>query len=173
MTKRHPRITPKGVTVFTKILWATDGSEAADLALPLVKELAAVHGAQVVVFHSDLRMVGPRAYGYPVHVDEDELKEKIRGQAEELGEAGIEASFDISAGTTLGGAAHHIADAAQRCGAGLIVVGSRGHTPLGGLLLGSVTQRLLHVASCPVMVVPVEVTAPAVAATTTSAHVKA
>jgi nucleotide-binding universal stress UspA family protein len=35
-----------------------------------------------------------------------------------------------------------------------IVVGTRGHTPIAGLLVGSVTQRLLHIAPCPVIVVP-------------------
>jgi nucleotide-binding universal stress UspA family protein len=143
--------------MFKKILWATDGSEAADLALPVVKELAAIDGGQVVVFHSDVRMVGPHSYGYPAHVNESELKEKIRQQAEDLGDAGIDAAVDIVATNTIGGAAHDIADAAARHEADVILVGSRGHTPIAGLLLGSVTQRLLHLASCPVMVVPAEV----------------
>jgi nucleotide-binding universal stress UspA family protein len=39
-------------------------------------------------------------------------------------------------------------------GADVVVVGTRGHTAIGGLLLGSVTQRLLHVAPCPVLAVP-------------------
>ena len=42
----------------------------------------------------------------------------------------------------------------------MIVVGTRGHTAIGGLLLGSVTQRLLHIGTCPVLAVPaVRVTA--------------
>lgn len=140
--------------MFKKILWATDGSEAADLALPVVKELAAISGGRVVVFHSDLRMVGPHSYGYPAHFDESELKEKVRRQAEELVDAGLDATVDIVAANTLSGAAHDIAAAAERHGTDAIVVGSRGHTAIGGLLLGSVTQRLLHLAKCPVMVVP-------------------
>jgi nucleotide-binding universal stress UspA family protein len=38
--------------------------------------------------------------------------------------------------------------------ADLIIVGTRGHTALGGLMLGSVTQRLLHIGKCPVLAIP-------------------
>ena len=38
----------------------------------------------------------------------------------------------------------------------MIVVGTRGRTALSGLLLGGVTQRLLHIAPCPVLAVPPE-----------------
>jgi len=34
------------------------------------------------------------------------------------------------------------------------VTGTRGHTALAGVIVGSVAQRLLHVAPCPVLVVP-------------------
>jgi nucleotide-binding universal stress UspA family protein len=50
--------------------------------------------------------------------------------------------------------AHAIADAAREVGADLIVVGTRGDGAVAGLVLGSVTLRLLHVAPCPVLAVP-------------------
>jgi nucleotide-binding universal stress UspA family protein len=159
--------------MFKRILWATDGSDAADLALPVVKDLATVHEAGIVVFHSDLRMVGPQSFGYPVHIDEGELKDKITHQSEQLREAGFDTELDMVSANTIAGAAHDIAQAAERNSADLIVVGSRGHTRLGGLLLGSVTQRLLHIAGCPVMVVPVEVEAAAAATASASADVEA
>lgn len=52
--------------------------------------------------------------------------------------------------------AHEIADLAREAAADLIVVSTRGQSAISGLLLGSVTQRLLHVAPCPALVVPPE-----------------
>ena len=54
----------------------------------------------------------------------------------------------------LGGPAHSIDEIADEVGADLIVVGTRGHSPVAGLLLGSVTQRLLHIASQPILAIP-------------------
>ena len=54
----------------------------------------------------------------------------------------------------LGGPRPAIVEIAEEANADLIVAGTRGHSPLAGLLLGSVTQRLLHIARCPVLVAP-------------------
>jgi len=44
-----------------------------------------------------------------------------------------------------------LVDASRR--ADLLVVGARGHSPLGGVLLGSVSHGVIHHAACPVAVV--------------------
>jgi nucleotide-binding universal stress UspA family protein len=138
--------------MFKKILWATDGSESADRALAYAKTLAARDGATLVVVHSVEHIVGPRAGGFPVHADEEELKAKVKRQVEELAADGVDVTSKVVGGSS--GAAHMIADVAGDVGADLIVVGTRGHTPIAGLMLGGVTQRLLHIASCPVLAVP-------------------
>ena len=94
-----------------------------------------------------------RGGGYPVQVDEEEVERKIQNQVKDLKDAGLDASYE-QMGATAGGAAHAIADAAKDSGADLIVVGTRGQGPITGLLLGSVTNRLLHISSCPVLAVP-------------------
>lgn len=53
-----------------------------------------------------------------------------------------------------------IADYATEAGAGLVVVGARGQSPLSRLLLGSTTWRLLRVSRHPVLVVRGEPVAP-------------
>ena len=67
---------------------------------------------------------------------------------------GVDAEFKLTGGPSLEGAAHMIAKVARETEADLIVAGTRGHTPLAGLLVGAVTQRLLHIAPCPVMAIP-------------------
>ena len=140
--------------MFKTIVWATDGSENADEALSYAKELASLGGGTLVVAHCIETFVGSRAAGLPVHVDEEELKDKVERQVGELRDEGIDVRAEI-APLRPPGIAQMVADVARDANADVIVAGTRGHTPLGGLLLGSVTQRLLHVAPCPVLTVPV------------------
>jgi nucleotide-binding universal stress UspA family protein len=147
--------------MFETIVWATDGSSSADAALPFAKALAVAERGKLVAVFVEEQFVG-RASPYPVLADVGELKAKIHGQVEEARKEGVDASFTIVPG--LGpGTARLIADTARELGADAIVVGTRGHGPVVGLLLGSVTQRLLHLATCPVLVIPTH-EAPAAAA---------
>ncbi len=51
-------------------------------------------------------------------------------------------------------AARMIADFAEEAGADAIVIGTRGHSAVANLVVGSVTHRLLHLAHCPVLAIP-------------------
>jgi nucleotide-binding universal stress UspA family protein len=138
--------------MFTTIIWATDGSENADRALAFAKELAQESGCKLVAVHSKELMIG-RAGGFPLRADEEDVETKVARQVEELTDVGIDARSVFAAGRA-GHAAHTIAEVAESFGADLIVVGTRGQTAFAGLMLGSVAQRLLHLASCPVLAVP-------------------
>lgn len=144
--------------MFDTVVWATDGSEAADRALPFAKRLLSPKGRLVVVHVREL-LVG-RAGGQPVFADEEEVEARIRAQVEELRHEGFDVTlkfhttFDVNA-------ARSIASEANSFGAGAIVVATRGRSPLVGAFLGSVAQTLLHEAACPVLAIPPHVGAPA------------
>ena len=54
----------------------------------------------------------------------------------------------------LAGAADEICNFAKKEKCDVIIMGSRGHTVLGSLFVGSVAQRVLLLSSCPVLIVP-------------------
>ena len=138
--------------MFTTIVWATDGSPSADHALPYAKALAAVKNGKLLAVHADENSVWP-ACAYPVLADEDAITAKIRDQVVEIREEGLDASVSIVPAAAPG-AAHMIAEVARKVGADAIVAGTHGHGVVVGLLVGGVTERLLHIAPCPVLVVP-------------------
>jgi nucleotide-binding universal stress UspA family protein len=139
--------------VFNTIVLALDGSEGSRQAIPVAATLAQQDGARVVIAHVEQDVVGKG--GGPIPATEDEIQAEIRKQADELSKDGIETGVKMR-NVMLGGPAHAIAEIADEEDADLIVAGTRGHTAIGGLLLGSVTQRLLHIARCPVLVVPAD-----------------
>jgi nucleotide-binding universal stress UspA family protein len=137
--------------MFETIVWATDGSELADRALPLVTELARVHGAKIVAVHANEVLAG-RFGGAPMLADEDELRVKIKQQVADLRADGLAAELEIATGGRQS-PADLIAETAAEVDADLIVVGSHGRGAAATALLGSVAKGLLHVAPCPVLAV--------------------
>ncbi len=140
--------------MFKKVVCATDGSAGADLGLPYARRLTADADGELVIVHC-VEYQASAASSKPLHEhgDENEIEAKIKRQVADLVDQGAKATLQMVA-TSPSGAAHTIADVARDERADVIVVGTRGHTALAGLLVGSVTQRLLHIASCPVLVVP-------------------
>lgn len=66
--------------------------------------------------------------------------------------AALPASLTVEANTLAGDPVELIAGATDRLD--LLVCGSRGHGPVGEVLLGSVSSEVVEVARCPVLVVP-------------------
>jgi nucleotide-binding universal stress UspA family protein len=137
--------------MFKTIVWATDGSELADVALDTVRELARQDGSRIVAVHANELLRG-RFGGAPVFADEPDLEEKVRAQVEELRSVGLDATLEIRSGSK--DVATLIADAARDVDADLIVVATHGRGGVTAALMGSVARALCHTAGRPLLVVP-------------------
>jgi nucleotide-binding universal stress UspA family protein len=137
--------------MFETVIWATDGSHNADIALAAAKPLIRENAASLLVVHIVQRFATEG--GLAVHADEDKVRAKLERLVEELSAEGLAVTLELV--DHIGPQpAHEIADAARQAGADLIVMGTRGRAAIPGLLVGSVTLRLLHIAPCPVLAVP-------------------
>jgi nucleotide-binding universal stress UspA family protein len=140
--------------MFTDIVWATDGSEHADRALGHAVQIARSDHAELHVVHVIEKLVSPKLAGQDMFLSEDQTDAKIRAQAAQIEiDHGIKTTVRMSTGTA-GHAAGPIARIAEDIGADLIVIGTRGRSAVAGLMLGGVTQRLLHESPCPILAVP-------------------
>lgn len=140
------------------ILLATDGSPSADRALGIAADLAKALGARLVILvvdqgivDADVRLFSAAeraAVGDILETEGHKLLESARSVAISCGVAAPETRY------TSGDPAAVILATAEELNANLIVVGKRGRGKLAGLLLGSVSQKLVSLASAPVVVVP-------------------
>jgi nucleotide-binding universal stress UspA family protein len=137
--------------MFDTVVLALDGSESSDRALECATALAKQHSSSVRVVHVVELSVGRGGGRAPLN--ETDIQAKVEAQVKALTASGVKAEFEMHT-VPAGGPAHVIADVAEAAKADLIVTGTRGHTAVVGMLLGSVPQRLLHLAHCPVLVVP-------------------
>ncbi len=137
--------------MFKTIVLALDGSDGAKKAIPVAAELAEKEKANIVIAHVTEYLAAKS--GELPRVDEDQVRAEIQEEAKELSDRGIDTKVEL-ADVTAGGPAHAIVDIADRNDGDLIVTGTRGHSSIAGLLLGSVTHRLLHIAKRPVLAVP-------------------
>jgi nucleotide-binding universal stress UspA family protein len=139
------------------IMVATDGSSAADRAVDFAAELAKATGGtlHIVTIAGGLSGDAMRRLAQAEGHVGDSLEAlsiqtlmQARGRVQRVGVVAI----DIETGW--GDPAEAIIEISQRKGVDVIVLGRRGRGRLAGLLLGSVSQKLVSLAPCAVVVVP-------------------
>jgi nucleotide-binding universal stress UspA family protein len=137
--------------MFEKILVALDESDHSKKALATAGDLAEVFKGEVRVLHVrevPLGMGGPLTEIEPSKKAQTYVDETVKS----LTDRGITASGDVR-NSHNGRIAAEIVDESRSFGASVIVIGSKGVTALEGLILGSVTHKILHLSTLPVVVV--------------------
>ncbi len=145
------------------ILIATDGSEPSLAAARYIRTLVNPQAVGKVTVLAVVRPItgtaffGEMSMGVVPQETWDTLSDAAQAAADSAIEAVLGAVRDLTPNietvTRMGGAADEIVKAAEERGVGLIVVGSRGWGEVRSILLGSVSERVLHLAHCPVLVV--------------------
>lgn len=137
---------------FKRILVPTDFSESSGIALRHAASFARLcHGA-ITLLHV-VESPNYPAWGYAhLSLRDQKLKKKAYKKLEALsGELPSDSGAVVAVKT--GDAALEIAEAAKEEKADLIVIAAHGHTGLKRLFLGSVAEKVVRFAHCPVLVV--------------------
>jgi nucleotide-binding universal stress UspA family protein len=143
-----------------KILWPTDVSENAAIAMPFVQSLSEKYQAEVHVLYV-IEAMGPFGAWYGDFERSHAEKEKIQEMEREAAERELETICSKNLQgcplyvrhIAVGEPAGEILKAVEREKMDLVVMASRGRR--GRFLFGSVTERVVKHCTVPVLTVPV------------------
>jgi len=141
--------------MFKKILVATDASEYSRRAFKTALDLAQKFQAKIVLLFVAYT---PEAYwgynsAYTIEITREQIEERGKLTLEETLE-GIDVK-DVSVEKKMiqGHPSTVIIEEVVKENIDLVVMGSHGYGPIAGAVLGSVSQRVLRKATCPVLIV--------------------
>ena len=146
------------MTAIARIVVPVDFSAHADHAIDYAVMLGKQFGACVELFHVVEDPFGSGGWGSEVYMsDLDGLRQRAMEEARthlEARRATITAAgFPLVATVRMGHVAQTIVDYAKDMGADLIVMGTHGRTGLAHFIIGSVAERVVRLAPCPVLTV--------------------
>jgi len=139
----------------SRILCPTDFSDASEHAIDLALLIAGAYHARIAAMHAVQTAVVPlelaaSSGGFLGDAEIDTLREQTLARFSAASRAGIDLDVFVDRGSP----ADRILDRAAALPADLIVIGTHGSRGFERLVLGSVTERVLRRASCPVLTVP-------------------
>jgi nucleotide-binding universal stress UspA family protein len=166
LCEKPGRFTPQEATMYRRILVTLDGSPLAEQVLPHVRallegrsgvQLYLLSVAQVIDVAAASAMVYPMAVypGQPTDEDaerrrvEDELRNYLLGIEKNLMQPGVEFYREVR----FGHPASEIITYAHDIKADLIAMCTHGRSGIARWTYGSVADRVLRVAECPVLLV--------------------
>jgi nucleotide-binding universal stress UspA family protein len=150
-SQRDVLVVPKDAAIGWKsILFATDGSKYSEAATNRAIGLAKSHGSEVKVISvvdvtEEFIARAPGAL--------EDLVKKAKGIVEAVKKKASSEGIKAEGIVREGEAYKVITDIASKEKSGVIVLGSHGRTGLKRLLMGSVTEKVIGYAPCPVIVV--------------------
>jgi nucleotide-binding universal stress UspA family protein len=135
----------------TKILLATDGSEATERATEAAVDLSTKSGSELHVVHVWHDVPGPYRHGF--------VKRELRRQGQEILDEQVRKIEDAGRTVTKahlrgGRTTDEVIKLGDELEAGLLVVGSRGLRGVRRILIGSHSEDIVHHAHRAVLVVP-------------------
>ena len=141
------------VNMYKKILVPTDGSDFARNAQLHALFLAKVSGAEIIALSvSENHFINGISINEEIEQINQILTDRCKNdlkEFEDMNEDGIKISSVIKEGSP----AKIILEVAEEEGADLIVIGSSGKSGFDRFILGSVSDKVVNAAKCPVLVV--------------------
>ena len=138
-------------TIFRKILVGYDGSEQSEKAADLAISIAKSMDASVLIF----AVARPPEPATRVEVEAvlDDAKEHFEQGFKRIIASAREAGIEVSTEVEVGHPAEHIIHRAETGKFDLVVLGRRGTSTFQKWILGSISERVLRYAHCPVIVI--------------------
>ena len=132
---------------FERILVATDFSESAKSAMQFAAKLASAQGAKLITMHVIEPLNLPPYYASKFSNAGRECAREALDEAIASAKLPVDTEVIVTAGT----ADERISGLARELATDLIVMGVHGLSQLDRFLIGSVTERVLRSAPCPVL----------------------
>jgi len=150
-----------------KLLVGVDLSESTEKIMAKVEEIATALSAKVWLLHTtkaepaDLYLAAQQPDTIGLEADPQIIRDALarrfhteHRQIQEIADRMRGAGLDATALFVEGAAIETILKEASKLGADMIVIGSHGRGRMHQLLLGSVSEGIVHKSECPILVIP-------------------